>query len=744
MPESGGVDAMYKAAMESTYMYLDEGVEASATAVNKQSKAYLRLTEFCDTMLTRLEDGTDKHKTRTLAGQVIENVFPEKIMWCTLKGMAAGNRKATEWFPRVLLLLEQYPEIGSRLEQESTTVPSWLFIGWISQMIALLSKPVGDHVGEILLSIAQSYPEALSYPFQISCEQLSTSNPSKYVQRIESVLQNPVRDRFVAELERLTYPEHSFKDWVDNEFRPASTAKDRARLAAAFKKLTTTILTSGATEVIHRRFREQWSKQIYDVTKQDGAGLFIAKPDAFDRIIPNMAEDLRKRGTGALVKDFSRWLAEFQASDYPDHPIEIPGQYGGSQQPNPDHHVRLLSVDEGVLVLQSIRKPKRIKFRGNDEKDYPFLVKGGEDLRLDQRIEQIFGTINAILQEDSATYQRQLYLRTYKVVPMTMRVGIIEWMTGTMTLKDVLQGAMTPAEKLSNDKNPPVQVNVKWIEKYAKNPGDRYPEMFRRASRTEVEENLKHLCSMVPCDLLRRALLARVQGLEAFVAVRSEFARSHAVLCVCHYIVGIGDRHMSNFMFDTNTGRMVGIDFGHAFGSATILLPVPELVPFRLTQQIVNVLHPHGTQGLMRSTMVAALRAMQAKRQLLLRVMHVFVNEPLLEWEAEAQKTAQNQGERSDTSWYPKEKLSVVQMKLQRTNPTLITCRELELGAKKSTTKQKTLPMIKKIVQGDVTTTRSQVGPVCASVEQQVDCLIEMATDPNILGRCWHGWEAWM
>lgn len=41
--------------------------------------------------------------------------------------------------------------------------------------------------------------------------------------------------------------------------------------------------------------------------------------------------------------------------------------------------------------MSSIRKPKRIIIRGDDEKDYMFLVKGGEDLRLDQRIEQVSG-----------------------------------------------------------------------------------------------------------------------------------------------------------------------------------------------------------------------------------------------------------------------------------------------------------------------------------------------------------------
>jgi len=35
--------------------------------------------------------------------------------------------------------------------------------------------------------------------------------------------------------------------------------------------------------------------------------------------------------------------------------------------------------------------------------------------------------------------------------------------------------------------------------------------------------------------------------------------------------------------------------------------------------------------------------------------------------------------------------------------------------------------------------------PACGlTADQQVDCLIDLATDPNILGRSWVGWEPWM
>lgn len=46
--------------------------------------------------------------------------------------------------------------------------------------------------------------------------------------------------------------------------------------------------------------------------------------------------------------------------------------------------------------MSSIRKPKRLIIRGDDEKDHMFLVKGGEDLRLDQRIEQVSGDLGWI------------------------------------------------------------------------------------------------------------------------------------------------------------------------------------------------------------------------------------------------------------------------------------------------------------------------------------------------------------
>ena len=45
---------------------------------------------------------------------------------------------------------------------QSSDIPCWMFIGWINQMVALLDKKEGRAVADILLKIADTYPEVSS------------------------------------------------------------------------------------------------------------------------------------------------------------------------------------------------------------------------------------------------------------------------------------------------------------------------------------------------------------------------------------------------------------------------------------------------------------------------------------------------------------------------------------------------------------------------------------------------------
>jgi len=72
-------------------------------------------------------------------------------------------------------------------------------------------------------------------------------------------------------------------------------------------------------------------------------------------------------------------------------------------------------------------------------------------------------------------------------------------------------------------------------------------------------------------------------------------------------------------LLDHSDGGLIGIDFGHAFGTATQFLPIPELIPFRLTRQFQSFLQPLDYEGLLLHNMVHALNALQNNKDILLK-----------------------------------------------------------------------------------------------------------------------------
>lgn len=81
-----------------------------------------------------------------------------------------------------------------------------------------------------------------------------------------------------------------------------------------------------------------------------------------------------------------------------------------------------------------------------------------------------------------------------------------------------------------------------------------YGSLVPASCPAQVEETFAKCCASVPTDALRRHLLAMAPSPEAFLTCRGGFARSLAALNACSYVLGIGDRHLENFLLDTTTG----------------------------------------------------------------------------------------------------------------------------------------------------------------------------------------------
>ncbi|KIH68308.1 FATC domain protein [Ancylostoma duodenale] len=109
------------------------------------------------------------------------------------------------------------------------------------------------------------------------------------------------------------------------------------------------------------------------------------------------------------------------------------------------------------------------------------------------------------------------------------------------------------------------------------------------------------------------------------------------------FVLGLGDRHGENILIDVTEGCVVHVDFNLIFHKGEYL-PVREVVPFRLTRNMVNGFGPTGVEGSFRRSCESTLRVMRENKDTLLTVIQTFVHDPLLEWINTEARAQQNKG----------------------------------------------------------------------------------------------------
>ena len=118
-------------------------------------------------------------------------------------------------------------------------------------------------------------------------------------------------------------------------------------------------------------------------------------------------------------------------------------------------------------------------------------------------------------------------------------------------------------------------------------------------------------------DAIRHKLQVASGCPEAFLAARRVFAASLAASSISGWIVGLGDRHCENILLDVSHGSLVHVDFGYAFGTGTLTLPIPEIVPFRATRTFLGALKPLDAREWLETDMARVLTALRSGKNLL-------------------------------------------------------------------------------------------------------------------------------
>lgn len=146
------------------------------------------------------------------------------------------------------------------------------------------------------------------------------------------------------------------------------------------------------------------------------------------------------RGTETL-NAFSPWLAKYHWYGG-ENAIELPGQHIGNVPPNPSNTLKIVKFEEKVSIFHSLRRPIKISCVCSDGKTYSFLVKYGEDLRLDDQIQQIEKLMSDQMAADKSCSQQKLSIRTYRVIPLSVDYGIISWIDNTKTIGSLISNSV--------------------------------------------------------------------------------------------------------------------------------------------------------------------------------------------------------------------------------------------------------------------------------------------------------------
>lgn len=192
---------------------------------------------------------------------------------------------------------------------------------------------------------------------------------------------------------------------------------------------------------------------------------------------------------------------------------------------------------------------------------------------------------------------------------------------------------------------------------------------------------------------------------------RLAYASTVAVMSMVGYVVGLGDRHGENILFDKTNGDCVHVDLNCLFEKG-LTFEIPEVVPFRLTQNIVDAFGVTGVEGLIvayliktgvfRKSCEATLQVLRFNRESLMSVLETFIHDPLCEWSKVSKKA-------SAASSAPRSNQQAV--------------RKLDAIDKK----------LMGFMDGKV-----------LSVEAHVHELISQASDPKRLAKMYIGWAAYL
>lgn len=541
------------------------------------------------------------------------------------RSIGLSNGRSLQDSLRLLTLWFKYgtlAEVNAAIGDGFHTVPvdNWLQV--IPQLIARIHVPspqVRRLMHHLLNDIGKQHPQALIYPLTVASKSQSVARRTSalaILDKMRSHSAHLVEQAIMASQELIRVAilwEELWYEGLEEASKQYFGEHNVAAMLAILEPLHQLVHERPYETVRERAFLETYGGDLKEALEQclrykrtGNQSDISAAWDLYYQVFRRISKQLPQLGAIDLASVSPRLLAAR------DLDIAVPGTYRSGAP-----LVRIASFVPSIGVISSKQRPRKLVLIGSDGNRYRYLLKGHEDLRQDQRVMQLFGLVNGVLEADVETRKRHLTIERFAVVPLSQNTGLIGWVPHCDTLHSLIRDYREARGVLLSIEH---RLMLQFAPDYDHLPGLNKIEAFQYAlGNTDGRD-------------LGRVMWQRSLTSELWLERRLAYTRSLAVMSMVGYILGLGDRHPSNLMIDQVSGRVVHIDFGDCFEVAMTRDKFPERVPFRLTRMLVKAMEVSGVEGSYRITAEHTMRVLRQNKDSLMAVLEAFVYDPLINW----------------------------------------------------------------------------------------------------------------
>lgn len=501
----------------------------------------------------------------------------------------------------------------------TVSVNTWLEV--IPQLIARINQPhprVRQSVHNLLCEVGRAHPQALVFPLTVSIKSEVGRRSRSAYQIMESLRQHSPKlveqaDLVSHELIRIAVLWHEqWHEGLEEASRLYFGDHNIDGMLACLNPLHQ-MLEKGAETLREISFIQSFGRELHEA--HEWCKTYKRSGDIGDL---NQAWDVYYQ----VFKKITRQLPQLMSLELQyvspklksavDLELAVPGIYHSGKPV-----IRIVSFDPVANVIQSKQRPRRLTLRGNDGQQHAFVLKGHEDIRQDERVMQLFGLVNTLLNNDSESLKRHLNIQRYAAIPLSTQSGLLGWVPNSDTFHVLIREYRESRKILLNIEQ---RIMLQMAPDYDNLTLMQKVEVFSYAMDNTTGQDLY------------RVLWLKSKSSESWLDRRTNYIRSLGVMSMVGYILGLGDRHPSNLMLDRITGKVIHIDFGDCFDVAMHREKYPERVPFRLTRMLTYAMEVSNIEGSFRTTCENVMRLLRDNKESLMAVLEAFIHDPLLTW----------------------------------------------------------------------------------------------------------------